>query len=230
MVCCLLGCRKDAATPPWTPPYFAAPQELKDMYKFKPGTWWIYKCKQDGRLDTLVVMQLDTGTVLDYTYDKQKPSAKLEAFATLMASSQKYNLTFWNHISARERLGLNTDNFAKAIVGGAKRARDGNSGVAMLIPFYAVKLGGDGCVGYFRPCTIHATYKIGDTTYTNVRETVDSNSCAYGYHHVHLFTVPHIGEVKIEVQKNPNGRTWDYGAASVWAPITWELVQYHIVQ
>ena len=60
---CLLGCKKDTPAP-WTPPYFAAPQELKDMYKFKPGTWWIYKCKQDGRLDTLTVVELDTGTVL----------------------------------------------------------------------------------------------------------------------------------------------------------------------
>ena len=156
----------------------------------------------------------------------------MEAFETKMNSTMHYRLGYSNFLSAQTALGLNEGKFGAQVKASVKRARNGLSNYAMFYPFLEGFMTGDGCGGdrTFTPLRTHFTYVVSNTVYENVSETLDSNSCAYGGHHVYIYTAPHIGEIKIDVRKNPNGDHWDYGAASVWAPITWELVQYHIVQ
>src|SRR5690606_22343723 len=58
-----VGCKKE---PKPIPGVTSFPQELKDLFYFQPGTWWIYEDSISGILDTITVESLDIDTLTYY--------------------------------------------------------------------------------------------------------------------------------------------------------------------
>jgi hypothetical protein len=205
------SCKKDEPTniKNWGTVY--APQDIKDLSYFKPGTFWIYKDSLSGQIDSVYVLAVDEGTQVVTADMKRGYTGNFEYYSIQMKSSldtfnyfnyfHGFYIIYGNYYPVFRYKSTSTAGIGKTIM----LTRSFQAGAA----FTNDNTGQTICKGYF-PSEI-----CGDSAYLNVLKMKDTKNITENNDSTYYSHVANKGIVKKQLLgQNKN----------------WVLIRYNIVQ